>query len=198
MVTSGTFSPTLDKPIAMAYVRRKQRRGPRNWPWTSAVAGSPQRRRVAVYRPAVSGNLSSRNNRESIVNARTTVVQRDARVGPVSDEGGVKVATVGISAFAVEQLTDLVYMELLPVGKHVSVGRGVRRGRIGQGRQPALQSRGRRGHRSQSRPARPAGDAQPGSLRFRLDHQSPADGRNDLSKLMDYAVRTRSSVPKKG
>ncbi len=40
----------------------------------------------------------------------------------VVDEGGVKVATVGISAFAVEQLTDLVFMELPPVGKHVASG----------------------------------------------------------------------------
>ncbi len=35
----------------------------------------------------------------------------------VADEGGVKVATVGISAFAIEQLTDLVYMALPSVGK---------------------------------------------------------------------------------
>ncbi|HUG66388.1 MAG TPA: glycine cleavage system protein GcvH [Pirellulaceae bacterium] len=41
----------------------------------------------------------------------------------VDDEGGVKVATVGISAFAVEQLTDLVYMELPSVGMPVEAGR---------------------------------------------------------------------------
>lgn len=40
----------------------------------------------------------------------------------IEDEGGVKVATVGISAFAVEQLTDLVFMELPPVGKYVASG----------------------------------------------------------------------------
>jgi glycine cleavage system H protein len=40
----------------------------------------------------------------------------------IEDEGGVKVATIGISAFAVEQLTDLVFMELPPVGKHVAAG----------------------------------------------------------------------------
>jgi len=40
----------------------------------------------------------------------------------IEDEGGVKVATVGISAFAVEQLTDLVFMELPPVGKQVASG----------------------------------------------------------------------------
>lgn len=41
----------------------------------------------------------------------------------VGDEGGAKVATVGISAFAVEQLTDLVYIELPEVGSKVSAGK---------------------------------------------------------------------------
>jgi glycine cleavage system H protein len=41
----------------------------------------------------------------------------------VDDENGAKVATVGISAFAVEQLTDLVYMELPSVGMPVEAGR---------------------------------------------------------------------------
>jgi glycine cleavage system H protein len=40
----------------------------------------------------------------------------------IEDAGGVKVATVGISAFAVEQLTDLVFMELPLVGKSVVSG----------------------------------------------------------------------------
>ena len=37
------------------------------------------------------------------------------------DEGG-KVATIGISAFAVQQLTDLVFMELPEVGREVAAG----------------------------------------------------------------------------
>ena len=41
----------------------------------------------------------------------------------VATENGAKVATVGISAFAVEQLTDLVYMELPSVGMPVEAGR---------------------------------------------------------------------------
>ena len=40
----------------------------------------------------------------------------------VAEEGGVKIATIGISAFAVEQLTDLVYMELPQVGRQLSAG----------------------------------------------------------------------------
>ena len=40
----------------------------------------------------------------------------------VAHEGGQKIATVGISKFAVEQLTDLVYMQLPEVGKHLKAG----------------------------------------------------------------------------
>lgn len=40
----------------------------------------------------------------------------------VSEQNGQKIATVGISAFAVEQLTDLVYMELPAVGAAVTAG----------------------------------------------------------------------------
>ena len=39
-----------------------------------------------------------------------------------TEENGEKIATVGISAFAVEQLTDLVYMELPSVGNQVAAG----------------------------------------------------------------------------
>jgi glycine cleavage system H protein len=37
--------------------------------------------------------------------------------------GGAKIATVGISAFALEALTDLVFIELPPVGRRVEAGR---------------------------------------------------------------------------
>ncbi|MCC6510021.1 MAG: glycine cleavage system protein GcvH [Pirellulaceae bacterium] len=40
----------------------------------------------------------------------------------VTEESGVKVGTVGITAFALEQLTDLVYMALPKVGQKVTTG----------------------------------------------------------------------------
>jgi glycine cleavage system H protein len=40
----------------------------------------------------------------------------------VEDASGAKVATVGITAFAVEALTDLVFMELPKVGRQVKAG----------------------------------------------------------------------------
>jgi glycine cleavage system H protein len=40
----------------------------------------------------------------------------------VQDKNGQKVATVGISAFAVEQMTDLVFLSLPEVGHQVTAG----------------------------------------------------------------------------
>jgi glycine cleavage system H protein len=40
----------------------------------------------------------------------------------LEDQGGARVATVGISAFAVESLTDLVFIELPQVGQQVTAG----------------------------------------------------------------------------
>jgi glycine cleavage system H protein len=40
----------------------------------------------------------------------------------VAEQDGAKVATIGISAFAVEQLTDLVYLELPHIGRQVTAG----------------------------------------------------------------------------
>lgn len=40
----------------------------------------------------------------------------------VAEEGGAKIATLGVSAFAIEALTDLVYIDLPEVGKQVEAG----------------------------------------------------------------------------
>ncbi len=40
----------------------------------------------------------------------------------ISEESGKKIATVGISGFAIEQLNDLVYMDLPEVGRTVAAG----------------------------------------------------------------------------
>jgi glycine cleavage system H protein len=40
----------------------------------------------------------------------------------IAEENGAKVATIGISAFALEQLNDLVYMDLPEVGRIVDAG----------------------------------------------------------------------------
>ncbi|MCO8124204.1 glycine cleavage system protein GcvH [Stieleria sp. TO1_6] len=40
----------------------------------------------------------------------------------ISEDGGQKIATIGISGFAIEQLNDLVYMDLPEVGKQLGAG----------------------------------------------------------------------------
>src|SRR5262245_13497410 len=40
----------------------------------------------------------------------------------VGTEGGRRVATIGITGFAIEQLTDLVHMVLPKVGTHLTAG----------------------------------------------------------------------------
>lgn len=40
----------------------------------------------------------------------------------ISEQDGAKIATIGISAFAVEQLTDLVFIELPKVGAQATAG----------------------------------------------------------------------------
>ncbi|MDG2221612.1 MAG: glycine cleavage system protein GcvH [Rubripirellula sp.] len=40
----------------------------------------------------------------------------------IEEEGGDRVATIGISGFAIEQLNDLVYMDLPEVGRSVAPG----------------------------------------------------------------------------
>lgn len=56
------------------------------------------------------------SNQEDLLYAETHEWAR------IEDVGGEKIATVGITAFAVEQLTDLVYMELPKVAATVSSG----------------------------------------------------------------------------
>ncbi len=40
----------------------------------------------------------------------------------ITEDGAAKIATIGISAFAIEQLNDLVYMDLPEVGRTLAVG----------------------------------------------------------------------------
>jgi glycine cleavage system H protein len=53
------------------------------------------------------------------VNPETLLYAKTHEWVSVANEGGQKVATVGISKFAVEALTDLVFIELPKVGRQV-------------------------------------------------------------------------------
>jgi len=43
----------------------------------------------------------------------------------IANEGGQKIATMGLSAFAVDALTDLVFIELPEVGRQVQAGESI-------------------------------------------------------------------------
>ena len=55
-------------------------------------------------------------------NPKSLLYAKSHEWAEVSDQGGDRVATIGISAFAIEQLTDLVYMDLPSVGTTVTAG----------------------------------------------------------------------------
>lgn len=59
---------------------------------------------------------------EIFVNAEELLFAETHEWAHIAEQDGAKVATIGISANAVEALTDLVYMELPGVGSDVAAG----------------------------------------------------------------------------
>lgn len=62
------------------------------------------------------------------MNAESLLYAKTHEWTAVSDSGGAKVATVGLTAFALKALTDLVFIDLPPVGR--AVARGERFGEV--------------------------------------------------------------------
>jgi glycine cleavage system H protein len=60
--------------------------------------------------------------KEQIVNPDSLLFAKTHEWVSIATEGGQKIATVGLSAFAVEALTDLVFIELPKVGRQVKAG----------------------------------------------------------------------------
>jgi len=56
------------------------------------------------------------------MNAEELLYSKTHEWAHVTERDGEKIATIGISAFAIEQLTDLVYMELPQTGQAVTAG----------------------------------------------------------------------------
>ena len=67
----------------------------------------------------------------------------------VENDPRAKIATVGLSDFALKALTDLVHIELPARRPRGRRGHSAGRGRVGQGRQRHLQPGGRRDRRGQ-------------------------------------------------
>ena len=136
LVTSGTFSPTLQASLAMALVAPDAAAI-----GTAAVGRRPRtpragpRRQAAVLQTAghcTRGELSIRDAALRAVRIDPPTprgihrwIPKSLRFTPthewVSLEGDV--ATVGISKFAVDQLTDLIMIELPAVGTTLAAGK---------------------------------------------------------------------------
>jgi glycine cleavage system H protein len=70
--------------------------------------------------PTSSIKFPASSLRSTVVNPDKLLFAKTHEWVSIAQEGAQKVATVGISAFAVEALTDLVFIELPKVGRQVS------------------------------------------------------------------------------
>ena len=96
------------------------------------------------------------------------------------------VATVGISKFAVDQLTDLIMIDLPAVGTKLAARQELRRGRERQGRQRPLCPGRRRGRRGQ-RPRSPGtSSSSPTTPTAGLADQGRVDDPSAASQLLDH------------
>ena len=124
-VTSGTFSPTFERPIAMAYVQpAAQAPGTRLAVDIRGTAVRRRRRAAAVLRTRkVANSQYSANCKELRRETGRFVVRQDARMGRRSPTKAARRSPRWASrAFAVEALTDLVFIELPKVGRQVQAG----------------------------------------------------------------------------
>ena len=143
VVTSGTQSPTLGRPDRDG-LRRAGRRGA----GYRCRCRDPRRPRPgAGRRPAVL-------QEESL----SPMVPTDLRY--TKDHEWVRIdgdeATIGITAYAADQLGDIVFVELPGARPDARAVRGLRRGRVGQGRQRPVRADQRRGQRDERGPRRRA------------------------------------------
>ena len=104
--------------------------------------------------------------------------------------------TIGITAYAAEQLGDIVFVELPDVGRDARPVRDLRRRRIGQGRERPVRARRWRGDRDQRRSGGPPRARQQRPVRRRLDGPAPG-GRREAARRAagSPAPTTRSSLP---
>ena len=136
LVTSGTFSPTLQKTLAMALVdpgSRRDRDAPgdrrprpsRDGPGREAPVLSPTDREARPVDALSDHDLTDSSRNPGLRGTLVPMDPKSLRYTPthewVSIDGDV--ATVGISKFAVDQLTDLIMIDLPAVGKKVTAGK---------------------------------------------------------------------------
>ena len=119
-VTSGSYSPTLGKPIAMGYIAPEFAQ-----PGTELqidIRGHVEPARVVelpFYR-----RIKHRegNRKDSIMPQDRLYSKTHEWVRVEADPSGGQIAVVGLTAFAFEALTDLVFVDLPAVGRQVRAG----------------------------------------------------------------------------
>ena len=74
---------------------------------------------------------------------------KDHEWARIEDRDGTKVATIGVTRFAVEQLGDVTQVDLPKEGEIGQAGRGVRLGRIGEGRLGSVRAAHRQGRQGE-------------------------------------------------
>ena len=128
LVTSGTFSPTLQQSLAMALVdRRTPRRSAPSSRSTSGGTASPPGSsscRSTTRPEPVESTATATSRRTRSKRTHPWTRRRSGSPRPTSGsrlEGDV--ATIGISQFAVDQLTDLIMIDLPAVGTKLAAGK---------------------------------------------------------------------------
>ena len=132
-VTSGTFSPTLEVPIAMGYCQPAfAQPGTEVLDRHSRPARAGDGRGIAILSPrqlsrfdSAATVISTQEGYQQVTPDKLLYAKTHEWVSvdaAGAKPAGGRVATIGISAFAVEALTDLVYIELPKVGRQVKQG----------------------------------------------------------------------------
>ena len=201
VVTSGTQSPTLGEPIAMALRRHgrcragydARRRDPRS-------AGPRRGRRPAVLPPGpltgADARPASRDPHAECVRCRPCRGGVSTRWSPRTcatrrtTSGSASRATrrrSGSPTYAADQLGDIVFVELPERrARRLDPVRRLRRRRVGQGGQRPVRPADRRGHRGERRPGRVAGARQQRPVRRGLDApRSSSPTPAEVDELLD-------------
>ena len=162
-VTSGTFSPTLERSIGFARVPAADR--------ATAVEVDIRGKLIAarVVQAAVRAQRQGRHRAMTLTTSITASnagsiedimsnVPADLRYTKIPTNGRALendgTITIGISDHAQQALGDLVFVEVPEAGRHARGGRSLRGRRIGQGGIGRLQPGDRRSGRGQRRPRR--------------------------------------------
>ena len=178
-VTSGGFSPTLNAPIAMGYVRRDLAADGTTLSPDGARQAAARHRRAAAVRPPPLRPLKG---------ARP-MARQDSDTRYTKDHEWVRldgdIATVGITDHAQEQLGDLVFVELPELDREVAAGEACAVVESVKAASRHLRAAGRQGGRDQRDDRRGPGAGEQRRRGRRLVLPAGIDDPDAFEALMD-------------